>query len=216
VNTIASCRSGLRRSRRKPGGARRAEQAVADRAAGWSGSRWCWCTAAPHVTSPRVRLSRSHIRAPSRNWPFGPRGGAVLAFPPPLRGRDREGGTANSEIANSPPPHPPPQGGREHEAVPALRGYALRALRAYQCETRCVNAIVWGERSDRRAERDDPGEGASRQSLDLPGPLTRLGASRLADLSPHAGRGKAGPRHRIGEISVSGIRSKSPISSPFR
>jgi 5-oxoprolinase (ATP-hydrolysing) len=39
---------------------------------------------------------------------------AVLASPPPLRGRDREGGTAaKPESASTPHPTPPPQGGRE-------------------------------------------------------------------------------------------------------
>jgi 5-oxoprolinase (ATP-hydrolysing) len=41
----------------------------------------------------------------------------ALAFPPPLRGRDREGGTANTESGTTPLPTPPPQGGREQAAA---------------------------------------------------------------------------------------------------
>src|SRR5262249_46481600 len=44
---------------------------------------------------------------------------SATAFPPPLRGRDREGGTSQSSESTSPPlPNPPPQGGREpHRAT---------------------------------------------------------------------------------------------------
>jgi 5-oxoprolinase (ATP-hydrolysing) len=43
---------------------------------------------------------------------------AVLASPPPLRGRDREGGTAaKPESASTPHSTPPPQGGREPSTV---------------------------------------------------------------------------------------------------
>jgi len=38
----------------------------------------------------------------------------ATAFPPPLWGRDREGGIAGAEFTNTPHPNPPPQGGREH------------------------------------------------------------------------------------------------------
>src|SRR5262249_26888206 len=41
-------------------------------------------------------------------------GGSATGFPPPLRGRDREGGNSqSSESMSPPPPTPPPQGGRE-------------------------------------------------------------------------------------------------------
>jgi leucyl-tRNA synthetase len=40
----------------------------------------------------------------------------ATAFPPPLRGRDREGGIANSALEATPLPSPPPQGGREQAA----------------------------------------------------------------------------------------------------
>ncbi len=42
-------------------------------------------------------------------------GASAPAFPPPLRGRDREGGKQHStERVSTPLPNPPPQGGREH------------------------------------------------------------------------------------------------------
>jgi hypothetical protein len=45
---------------------------------------------------------------------------AALAFPPPLRGRDREGGQQQSkpDVA-TPLPTPPPQGGREPSVLVA-------------------------------------------------------------------------------------------------
>ena len=45
----------------------------------------------------------------------------AAAFPPPLWGRDREGGTPLARSsANTPHPNPPPQGGREHAAPAAM------------------------------------------------------------------------------------------------
>jgi 5-oxoprolinase (ATP-hydrolysing) len=45
------------------------------------------------------------------------------AFPPPLRGRDREGGTANAESGTTPLPTPPPPSGRSR---PSSTGYGGR------------------------------------------------------------------------------------------
>ena len=45
----------------------------------------------------------------------------MWSFPPPLWGRDREGGIAGTEFVATPHPNPPPQGGRE-QAVP--RGWS--------------------------------------------------------------------------------------------
>jgi indolepyruvate ferredoxin oxidoreductase, alpha subunit len=39
--------------------------------------------------------------------------GAAAGFPPPLRGRDGEGGNLSAQPASTPPPNPPPQAGRE-------------------------------------------------------------------------------------------------------
>src|SRR4051812_35501147 len=48
---------------------------------------------------------------------------APLAFPPPLRGRDREGGAPrNSAFQSTPLPTPPPQGGREQAAASGEEG----------------------------------------------------------------------------------------------
>jgi hypothetical protein len=44
-------------------------------------------------------------------FPFATSG--ATAFPPPLWGRDREGGIARADFATTPLPNPPPQGGRE-------------------------------------------------------------------------------------------------------
>ena len=49
----------------------------------------------------------------------------AAAFPPPLWGRDREGGTPLARSpANTPHPTPPPQGGREHATPAAMQGNA--------------------------------------------------------------------------------------------
>src|SRR3954471_11601336 len=42
---------------------------------------------------------------------------SALAFPPPLRGRDREGGALKLRICRHPPPPPPPPRGRKEQAV---------------------------------------------------------------------------------------------------
>src|SRR5262249_45165312 len=42
---------------------------------------------------------------------------SATSFPPPLWGRDREGGPTDSESATTPLPTPPPQGGREQAAA---------------------------------------------------------------------------------------------------
>jgi indolepyruvate ferredoxin oxidoreductase beta subunit len=50
----------------------------------------------------------------------------AAAFPPALRGRDREGGTPLAPSpANTPHPNPPPQGGREPAAPTAMQGKAF-------------------------------------------------------------------------------------------
>jgi hypothetical protein len=42
----------------------------------------------------------------------------MQGFPPPLRGRDREGGKLQAPaLATTPLPNPPPQGGREQSGV---------------------------------------------------------------------------------------------------
>ena len=55
---------------------------------------------------------------------------APLAFPPPLRGRDRVGGKPQARsLPDTPHPNPPPQGGREPTAVPSSpRGEEPTAL----------------------------------------------------------------------------------------
>jgi len=50
---------------------------------------------------------------PQRNLATGVATGSATSFPPPLRGRDREGGPTDSESGTTPLPTPPPQGGRE-------------------------------------------------------------------------------------------------------
>jgi len=58
---------------------------------------------------------------------------SATTFPPPLRGRDREGGQTDSESGTTPLPTPPPQGGREQAefaatAVPSSTGEASARL----------------------------------------------------------------------------------------
>jgi tRNA pseudouridine32 synthase/23S rRNA pseudouridine746 synthase len=81
----------------------------------------------------------------------------ALGFPPPLWGRDREGGTSQvPEFLTTPHPNPPPQGGREHtepgaralspnevEAKP-LTWLALEPLtgRTHQLRVHCA-AMGW-------------------------------------------------------------------------
>jgi len=50
---------------------------------------------------------------PQRDLSTGVATGRATSFPPPLRGRDREGGPTDSESGTTPLPTPPPQGGRE-------------------------------------------------------------------------------------------------------
>jgi hypothetical protein len=51
---------------------------------------------------------------------FGHLGAAPLSSPPPLWGRDREGGVSETQrFIVTPLPNPPPQGGREPAAFAA-------------------------------------------------------------------------------------------------
>jgi tRNA pseudouridine32 synthase / 23S rRNA pseudouridine746 synthase len=91
----------------------------------------------PAVTVWRV-LGRSaaspntepHGFPPEAAAPALPNGeAAALGFPPPLWGRDREGGVLNhSAFGTTPHPNPPPQGGRE-PAVLAARSSPAAASR---------------------------------------------------------------------------------------
>jgi 5-oxoprolinase (ATP-hydrolysing) len=57
--------------------------------------------------------------------------GGATGFPPPLRGRNREGGASrNSASRSTPLPTPPPQGEREREAVPVSLGALKSAFEA--------------------------------------------------------------------------------------
>jgi acyl-CoA synthetase (NDP forming) len=59
---------------------------------------------------------------------------SAATFPPPLWGRDREGGATSTEFAATPLPSPPPQGGREHTesaAATASNARMLDELEAY-------------------------------------------------------------------------------------
>jgi acetate---CoA ligase (ADP-forming) len=68
---------------------------------------------------------------------------SATSFPPPLWGRDREGGPTNSESGTTPLPTPPPQGGREQaefaasvvpstNARPQKHGRFVDELEAYE------------------------------------------------------------------------------------
>ncbi len=67
---------------------------------------------------------------------------SATASPPPLRGRDREGGTANSGLEVTPLPNPPPQGGREQ----AVRGERASQSNSAPIAQRQVNFRLrdWG------------------------------------------------------------------------
>src|SRR5262245_40766058 len=71
-----------------------------------------------YVAQVAGELGTTGVTTPA--GPLGAKASATL-FPPPLRGRDREGGPQESESGSTPLPTPPPQGGRE-QAVPQARG----------------------------------------------------------------------------------------------
>ena len=83
-----------------------------------------------------MRVESAHRRL-VRSSMFG--GAIATAFPPPLWGRDREGGTANIESSYHPPPHPSPTAAPPSEAR-VRRGQHIEysrwplALRARQRE----------------------------------------------------------------------------------
>jgi 5-oxoprolinase (ATP-hydrolysing) len=55
----------------------------------------------------------------------------ATGFPPPLRGRDREGGESQTSESSSPPlPTPPPQGGREHTVSSRTSAPSLMSMQA--------------------------------------------------------------------------------------
>jgi len=55
---------------------------------------------------------------------------SATGFPPPLRGRDREGEPQTTEQTSPPLPNPPPQGGREHTSAGGAAVPSLQAMQA--------------------------------------------------------------------------------------
>jgi acetate---CoA ligase (ADP-forming) len=66
-----------------------------------------------------------------RNLSTGVATSSATTFPPPLRGRDREGGPTNSESRTTPLPTPSPQGGRE-QAESAAAAVASNGSQAHR------------------------------------------------------------------------------------
>src|SRR5215212_6018339 len=87
----------------------------------------------------------------------------MLGFPPPLWGRDREGGKSRAqEFAGTPLPIPPPQGWRERETVPPSPNLeagppniALRQIHIFEVAGLVVDADF--------RRRDPAGEFAGRE-----------------------------------------------------
>ncbi|HML12382.1 MAG TPA: hydantoinase B/oxoprolinase family protein [Xanthobacteraceae bacterium] len=79
---------------------------------------------------------RAHVRYAGTDtalvvpaFQVGPAG--ATAFPPPLRGRDREGGQTQAKAQASPPlPNPPPQGGREQTELGCTTTPSLEAMKS--------------------------------------------------------------------------------------
>src|SRR5262244_3076164 len=68
--------------------------------------------------SPILQRYVAHVGREMAGGSSRNEGASAPAFPPPLRGRDREGGTPHAhEQAATPLPNPPPQGGREQAAA---------------------------------------------------------------------------------------------------
>ena len=68
--------------------------------------------------SPILQRYVAHVGGEMAGGSSSNEGASAPAFPPPLRGREREGGTPHAhEQAATPLPNPPPQGGREQAAA---------------------------------------------------------------------------------------------------
>src|SRR6266568_6201276 len=64
---------------------------------------------------PRAIAYGLKLRIPALQLVTRGRRGGATGFPPPLRGRDREGGATNTEPAATPPPQPSPaRAGQSH------------------------------------------------------------------------------------------------------
>jgi 5-oxoprolinase (ATP-hydrolysing) len=111
----------------------------------------------------------------------------AASFPPPLRGRDREGGDLQAQTQPSTPhPTPPPQGGREQTAA---RGKAAPALAAMQSAFEAAHLARFGfidasktlvveavsvEAIGGGARFDEPALAATRDPLPAPARRTRF------------------------------------------
>src|SRR5215813_12764892 len=128
-----------------------------------------------------------------------PRAGRCVAkirattSPPPLRGRDREGGPTSTELVATPLPAPPPQGGREQTAVASL-SELVHATQAHQS----LHLL------------DVHADGAAAGESDLPGGLVgdaefeSLGLAALdhVDRLGHDRALDAAARHRAEKIAL--------------
>src|SRR5262245_55764035 len=73
--------------------------------------------ALPRVTSPRLLGTDLRIMESRRGHDVAAANVRAAAFPPPLRGRDREGGSYKHRICWYPPPHPSPARGEGAERI---------------------------------------------------------------------------------------------------
>src|SRR5262245_52618070 len=79
----------------------------------------------------RIPATGGTYRSPAAAWRFACKEPSPQRSLPPCGGGTGRGVTGNSEFANTPLPGPPPRGGREHEAVPALRRKPYTASRRH-------------------------------------------------------------------------------------
>src|SRR5262249_17191797 len=88
--------------------------------------------ALPRVTSPRLLGTDLRIMESRRGHDVAAANVRAAAFPPPLRGRDREGGSYKHRICWYPPPHPSPaRAGESHLDLRCLlHWFGKRILKA--------------------------------------------------------------------------------------
>ena len=105
--------------------------------------------------------------------------GFTPRFPPPLRGRDREGGKPHAPRPRpTPRPNPPPQGGREQAECAAIfmqSGSAEGRCRTRNVSSHCVAAIAARAHADARPRRRARGP-CSSLSLENPRGMERRAA----------------------------------------
>src|SRR5262245_53187403 len=83
-----------------------------DRLRARAGTRAHSATVGSRSMAPRFRAKAcTHLRKRAREHAVEVAKASAATFPPPLRGRDREGVQANAELAATPPPHPSPARG---------------------------------------------------------------------------------------------------------